>query len=456
MKTICLRCLFLLLLTPLTTLAAAGTTVVMISIDGLAADYLDDPRADLPTLRRMAQEGARAKRMQGVFPTVTWPNHTSMVTGVMPARHGVVSNRYYDRTADRAVDLLWDPLLDKEDLVLAPTIYDVAHRAGLKTAGVAWPASRNARHLDWQVPCVIDPELLARYSTPALLAELSEQGIVLAKKAEWEKLEVGGKLLWDWMHTRVAQHILRKHQPNLLLLHFDAVDAAQHRHGRNSAEAYWAANIADHYLAELVETVRSAGLAARTTFFVVSDHGFRNYSRQIHLNALLREAGFIKTAGNRIVEGRVQLIVSGGSAGLYVTGGSDRAAVVSDLLARLRQVEGVEKVLGPDEVAAQGLPAPGPSSRSPDIMISAADGYSFSARIPGEDVVTPAGSVKGVHGALPAAPEMQALFIASGPAIKRGVTLQQIRNVDVAPTLAAVLGVAWPETDGRAISEILR
>ena len=89
-------------------------------------------------------------------------------------------------------------------------------------------------------------------------------------------------------------------------------------------------------------------------------------------------------------------------------------------------------------------------------MISAADGYSFSARIPGEDVVTPAGSVKGVHGALPAAPEMQALFIASGPAIKRGVTLQQIRNVDVAPTLAAVLGVAWPETDGRALSEILR
>lgn len=456
MKAIFLLGLFSLLLAPVAALAAAGNSVVIVSIDGLAADYLEDPRADLPTLRRMAQEGARAKSMQGVFPTVTWPNHTSMVTGVLPARHGVVSNRYYDRSTDRAVDLLWDPLLDKEDLVLAPTIYDVAHQAGLKTAGVAWPASRNARHLDWQVPCVIDPELLTRYSTPALLAELNEQGIVLTKKAEWEKLEVGGKLLWDWMHTRVAQHILRKHQPNLLLLHFDAVDAAQHRHGRNSAEAYWAANFADHYLAELVETVHSSGLAAHTTFFVVSDHGFRNYSQQIHLNALLRECGFIKTAGNRIVESRVQLIVSGGSAGLYVTDGSDRAAIVSDLLVRLRKVEGVETVLGSEEIAAQGLPAPGPSSRSPDIMVSAADGYSFSARIAGEDVVTPTGGVKGVHGALPGSPEMQALFIASGPAIKSGVTLGQIRNVDVAPTVAAVLGVVWPETDGQALLEILR
>jgi predicted AlkP superfamily pyrophosphatase or phosphodiesterase len=91
-------------------------TVVVISMDGLPADYFGDPRVDMPNLRAFAAKGARAERMLPVFPTVTWPNHTSMVTGVMPARHGVLANRYYDRAERKDVDLIWDPIFDKEGL----------------------------------------------------------------------------------------------------------------------------------------------------------------------------------------------------------------------------------------------------------------------------------------------------------------------------------------------------
>lgn len=355
-----------IVLVPFASLAAVDEApiVILISVDGLPSDYFEDRRADIPTLRRMAAKGARAKRMLSVFPTVTWPNHTSMITGVMPARHGVVGNRFFDRAAGRDVELLWDPELDKEAIVLRPTVYDVAHRAGLKTAGVAWPASRNAKHLDWQVPCVIEPALLTRYTTPSLLAEVTRLGIPLERKPDWSKVEVGGKLLWDWMHTRIAQHILRTHRPNLLLVHLDGVDSLEHRNGRNSPESYWAANIADHHINELMETVRMAGLAARTTFLVVSDHGFRNYTKQINLNATLRDMGLIKTAGNRIVERSVHLLAMSGGAGLYILDEAKRATLTRDLLVRLPSIEGVEAVLDGNAIVAQGLPVPGPHSRA--------------------------------------------------------------------------------------------
>ena len=137
------------------TAAAAPQTdhcVILVSVDGLAGFYLDDPQADLPTLRRMAAEGARASGMVCSFPTVTWPNHTTLVTGVPPAKHGVIGNNYFDRATGKSVALIPDPLFDKDQIVTSPTIYDVAHEAGLKTVGVIWPATRNAKTLDLTVP----------------------------------------------------------------------------------------------------------------------------------------------------------------------------------------------------------------------------------------------------------------------------------------------------------------
>jgi predicted AlkP superfamily pyrophosphatase or phosphodiesterase len=126
--------------------------VVLVSIDGLANFYLDDPRADLPTLRRLAKNGARAEGTICAFPTVTWPNHTTLVTGVAPARHGVIGNNYLDRKSGSPVPFIPDPLFDKDQIVKVPTVYDAADKAGLVTAGIVWPATRNARSLHWTVP----------------------------------------------------------------------------------------------------------------------------------------------------------------------------------------------------------------------------------------------------------------------------------------------------------------
>src|SRR3954464_1949775 len=92
---------------------AADRIVVFISVDGLAHYYFDDPKAEIPTIRQLAAEGARAERMKCSMPTVTWPNHTTLVTGVNPAKHGVIGNSYLDREKTAVIPLLPDPLFDK-------------------------------------------------------------------------------------------------------------------------------------------------------------------------------------------------------------------------------------------------------------------------------------------------------------------------------------------------------
>src|SRR3954454_7660014 len=87
--------------------------VVMISVDGLAGYYLDDPKAEMPTIRALAAAGARATMMKASTPTVTWPNHTTLMTGVNPAKHGVVGNNFYDRATGKKVVLITDPVYDK-------------------------------------------------------------------------------------------------------------------------------------------------------------------------------------------------------------------------------------------------------------------------------------------------------------------------------------------------------
>jgi hypothetical protein len=165
--------------------------VVLVSVDGLAGFYLDDPRAELPTLRRLAREGARATGLVCSFPTVTWPNHTTLVTGVPPAMHGVVGNNYIDRATGKPVPLIVDPLFDKHEIVLVPTVYDVAHRASLKTAAICWPATRNADTLDLTAPDMPDDAWM-RYGTRSWLAELQEAGIPVDRHGDWVRAAGGG------------------------------------------------------------------------------------------------------------------------------------------------------------------------------------------------------------------------------------------------------------------------
>jgi predicted AlkP superfamily pyrophosphatase or phosphodiesterase len=431
----------------------AADHVVLISVDGLAAYYLDDPKAPMPAIRGLAAEGARAQGMVGSFPTVTWPNHTTLVTGVECARHGVFGNSYFDRTKLEVVRFLPDPLFDKDEIVRSPTIYDAAHRAGLKTAGIIWPASRNAKTLDWTVPDCGTKELWDRYGTPSWMEELRREGIPVDMQETWCK--TGGGVQRDWMYARMTAQVIRRHRPNLVLLHLVEADHVQHAKGPRTPDAYWAASYVDDRVRDVLEALEAAGIRGRTAVFVVSDHGFIGYTKTVNPNVRLKKDGLIRMEGEKMAARQAYVVAQGGGAFVYVLDPARRAELVATLKSTLGGLEGVAAALDEGEFGRIGFAPPAGDPRLPDLVLSAKDGYSFSDKIAG-DAVVEEGPLKGSHGYLPDEPQMRATLVAAGAGIRRGARLGLVRSVDVAPTIARLLGLALDGADGRVLAEMLR
>ncbi len=421
----------------------------MISIDGLANFYMDDPSAEMPTIHQLAAEGAQAASMRVSDPTVTWPNHTTLVTGVSPARHGVVGNNYFDRAKGEKVTLIWDPVFDKDEIVKVPTIYDLAKAAGLKTAAIHWPASRNAHSLDWTSPDVGKAELVRRFTTPSLLKECKVMGLHVIYGNEGKTISRNESIAEDDTWTRVFNMILHKHRPNLALLHVLAVDHTEHIDGPRSEGAYEAIKAADGQVRQVWEELRR-DFPGKATLIVVSDHGFSANRLKVSPNEILRNAGLIEMAGNRVIGGAVQLVVQGGSAFVYVLDEGNRDAIMQRFKQAFAHVDGVSKVVSSDEFPEYGIADPRRDPHAPDMVLFAKLGYYF-----GDTAAGAKSEHKGSHGHDSHLPDLHAIFVAWGAGIKPGVKLGEIDNKSVAPTIAKLLGFEIPNAEGKSLDEAL-
>jgi predicted AlkP superfamily pyrophosphatase or phosphodiesterase len=427
--------------------------VVLVSVDGLAGFYLDDPRADLPTLRQLAKDGARAEGLECSFPTVTWPNHTTLVTGATPARHGVIGNNYLSRESGAKVPFIPDPLFDKDEIVKTPTVYDAAHDAGLVTAGIVWPATRNAKTLDWTVPDMFGDEAWPQYGTRSWLAELQAAGIPVGRHGFWTG-DSGGGVPRDWLYTRMARHLFEHHPPNLLLIHLVEVDHVQHRRGPRSDDAYWSVSYADDRLRDLVEAARKSPFGEWTTFVIASDHGFFPIEHDIRPNVLLRQMGLLNVADGKLGEKQAYAVSQGGACMVYILEQEHKQEIAKKLAEALAQLEGVEAVFTPDRFAEIGQSAPEDDPKAPDLWLAAKSGYSFNDDHAGETPVARRAEPAGTHGYLPHHTDILGTLVISGYGVKPGTRLGHVSNLDVAPTLAMLLGVSLPTADGKPLDEI--
>ncbi len=427
--------------------------VVLISIDGLAGFYFDDPQADLPTLRRLAREGARVEGLECSFPSVTWPNHTTLVTGVPPAKHGVIGNNFLSRESGSKVPFIPDPLFDKDEIVKSPTVYDAAHAAGLTTAGVIWPATRNAKTLDWTVPDMGGDEAWPQYGTRSWLAELQAAGIPVERHGAWVRESSGG-VQRDWLYTRLARHLFEHHPPNLLLIHLVEVDHVQHRYGPRTPEAYWSVSHADDRLRDIVEAAKKSSYADKTTFVVASDHGFFPIEQDIRPNVLLRQMELLKVEGGKLGDKQAYCVSQGGGCMVYILDDEHRQEIAGKLTKAFAAMEGVEAVIGPEDFAKIGQPTPQEDPRAPDLWLAAKSGYSFSDDHASDSPVGRRATRAGTHGYLPGDPDMLGTLVISGYGVKTGAKLGRVSNLDVAPTIAALLGVPFPSADGKPLTDI--
>src|SRR6185369_1769894 len=296
-----------LLLTGATSLFGAtprkDKIVVLISLDGFPAYALDDPRLPIPTLRRLAREGVSAASMHPINPTVTWANHTAIVTGVDASEHQVLFNGLLVRDRDGVMPKV-DAAADKAALVHAPTIYDIAHEAGLTTAQVDWVAINRAKTITWQFPELPDPE-------GEVERELISEGVVTADQLR--TYEDSSQAWQDQIWTDAAVRILEEHKPNLLMFHLLGVDDANHEYGPMSPAGVTAMAMLDARVKRILDVIDKQGISSRVTVIIVSDHGFRKVEHTIRPNTLLRDSGMLRqTAG--VWKGDAWIMSEGGTA----------------------------------------------------------------------------------------------------------------------------------------------
>src|SRR6516164_1217517 len=411
--------------------SAADRHVVVISIDGMrASTYVAlSPPARIPNLLRLKEEGSFAEGVEGVYPTVTYPSHTTIVTGRMPAEHGIYTNLSSRQPGKNRNEWFW-----LADSIKVPALWDEARQHHLTSGAVSWPVTVHAA-IDWNVPEVWDPAkgpsadffYLAKFMDPLVGAELL--GALGPPQSGADT---------DVQKARLAVYLIKTHKPNLLLVHLDAVDEAEHQHGPQSAEAAAALEHVDAEIGDILAALKEAGLASTTDVFVVSDHGFLPVERQIRPNVLLAKAGLL-TADDRgeVTGGKVATVSNGGSFFIYWPEGAD---LKSEVVTALRPLVDQGLVWGVlDRPALRDLGA----EPAAQMALEAADGTAFGSSARGE-LVGKLERAGGTHGFLPFRQGLEASFIAWGPDVRRGVDLHRIHMTRIGPTILRALGINDP------------
>jgi predicted AlkP superfamily pyrophosphatase or phosphodiesterase len=441
------RNLCVLILLAMVALAAPseGSGLLLISIDGLNPDYVihaDRYGLKVPNLRRIMHEGSHASGVRGVLPTVTYPTHTTMLTGVSPAKHGIYSNQTFDPTQMNLGGWYWY----SED-VQAPTIWQAASKAGYVVGSVAWPVSVSAPGIQFLIPeywramtTEDDLKLLRALATPGLLSEFEK---IHGKYI----IDLDNAIPGDWMRTRYANSIIREKHANVFTLHLAALDHIEHETGPGSAKAFAALEEIDQMVATLEESIRSR--ARNAAVCIVSDHGMARVDHELNLNVAFIKAGLITPAEKKTARGPAmsnwQALPwsASGSAAIVLRDPNDQETLagVRKLLDELAAdpANGIASVL--DKKAIKEL---GGSPRAA-FWVDMKPGFAIGSAMTGP--LTRAVPVRGTHGYAPSHPEMRASFFVAGPRIRKGVDLGEIETRSFAPTLARILGLSFPTAE---------
>lgn len=424
-----------------TTASAQESHVILISIDGLRPEFYKDPSWNMVHLRQAMEEGAYADGVDGVFPTVTYPSHTTMITGVKPLKHGV----YYNIPSEPlGVTGNWNW---KYDNIKVPTLFSLAKDKGLKTASVFWPVSVGSPATHnvpeyWYLPKVkggerIIAKALRENASPAGLLEELEQNAT--GKLEEEDFN-GDYLLIDENLARMSSYLIRKYKPSLLAVHLVTVDHFEHEQGRDGDKVRAAIAGVDRAVKTIREAVQKAGIAENTTIIVTGDHGFVDIHAAIAPNVLLAKAGLYDPKDP--AKWKAYFHPCGGGTFLQLKDKNDNQTK-EKVLQLLRSLTPQQQqtfiiktreeldAIGADPTAAFG--------------ITAQQGFAFSAAATGEFIRASKG---GTHGFYPDFKEIQTGFVAFGAGIKKGAVIPQMGLVDIAPLISKILKLDLPAGDG--------
>jgi predicted AlkP superfamily pyrophosphatase or phosphodiesterase len=369
--------------------ALASELVIVLSWDGFRHDYLDV--ADFPALQRMADNGVRSKLIPG-YPSDTFPGHLMMATGADISVHGIVSNKFIDR------DSGYHAYSNDASLIRAEPLWVTTERQGKKAAVYFWPGSET----DWQGTA-------ATYRMAPFDNDRAESDKV-TKILEWIDLPADKR-------------------PSLIMSYWRGADTEAHIKGPFHADVIASLQVQDRQLGRLIDALEQRGLWQQTTLFIVADHGMSEVNNNILVSEALENAA-------------IPAQVVGGSSMKRVF--LDEPEQLPAALATLRGMKDIEVFTGDD--IPPTLRHPG---RTGDILVTTRPpnvldiDNSFPARF--RRLIMPImGWGTGAHGYHPSDPDMAATFLAMGAGVSADRELESVHQKQLAPTVAALLGIAPP------------
>jgi predicted AlkP superfamily pyrophosphatase or phosphodiesterase len=412
--------------------------LMLVSIDGLKPEaILDAERHGLkvPNLRALVADGMYSTGVRGVLPTLTYPSHMTLLTGVSPATHGIYSNTTFDPLNQNERGWYWYA----EDGRVA-TLWDAAASAHLKTANVYWPTSVGA-HVTYNLPQIWragtedDLKLQRALSTPGLEQELSA---ALGRYPGGMEETVAE----DRIRARFAIRLLAAKRPDFMTVYLTGLDTEQHKSGPFSA----AANAVLEQLDAIVGDLRAAGektSPGHAFLCVVSDHGFAPVEHDLNLFSAFRDAGLFIVENHKILSWKAVPWPAGGMAAVMLADPQDLAvrARVEALLAKLASdpANGIDRIMPHDAlVKARGFP-------DAAYVILLQLGYEVGLAF--EPPLVSAPTNLGMHGYSPEQPAMRSSFFLIGPALPAGRSVGEIDMRRIAPTLAKLMGASLPAAE---------
>ncbi len=419
--------------------------VVVVSVDGLSS--IDLPRLrELPHFRQLMETGSRCREMRGIYPTQTYPLHASMITGTFSLRHGITSNTLF-QPGRTSPDWHW-----YRKFIKVPTLYDIARKAGWRTATLLWPsAGRSKNH--YVIPEIKRTRpgqsflwLIASGGTPLFILHMALRYRSLLKGLSYYHL--------DNLTSAVASYLIGKRRTELLLLHLLDLDGTRHVHGFRSDEAQKVLEEQDRRLGKILAASHQSGTYPETVFVVFGDHAYIDIHTRIRINAAFRQAGLLRfDSRGKLTDWRAWAVCCEGSAQVVLKSPADSDArrKVEEVFHELQNgpASVIETVYDKEQVLAMKV------SDHIDYILEARAGFYFVPNTEGEVCAAAEAGFRAVHGYHPDRQGYSSVFLAAGPGIRKGLQIEAMRILDIGPTLAALMGLNMPGVDGRVLNEML-
>ncbi|MGO1367978.1 MAG: ectonucleotide pyrophosphatase/phosphodiesterase [Senegalia sp. (in: firmicutes)] len=425
--------------------------LIIVSFDGLSSldfDYINT----LDNFKEFIKDSSYCKNVYSVYPSLTYPAHTSIVTGKYPNNHRVVNNTYFELNTD-SPDWYW-----KRSDIKAQTFYDIAIEKGMKVAALLWPVTAKSK-IQYNMPEIFanrkwQNQIIVSLLNGSPLYQIQmnyKYGYIRKGRAQPELDNFTSKSLIDTLKNKKA---------DITMVHFTDLDSIRHEFGFEGKEAKEALDRHDQRLGQIINTLKESNMYEESTLILLGDHSSLNENKVIYLNRLLKEKGYIEVNKEGSIVTYLAIVKNcDGSAYVYTK--NDDEKIKEEIFELLNEfnmkhncidnifTSNQAKELGADEKCA--------------FMLEAKKGYYFLddhkrkviEDIKEEDIGNIAHITLSTHGYSPFKEDYTTVFMAKGCGIKKGIVIDEMSLIDYAGTFARILGFEMNDIDGRVLDEII-